>query len=164
MASLDREELIDELASFVAVRGARGVVVFDGVGEEHEVGLLAVRFAQHADTLLERLAATHRLGESVLLVTSDAAMRGTSGQEVRKRGSAGFLAELGDGRASRGVVEPAWAIGSTRRRERASSACAARKTEHGGCQAAGRTCVLITLEVAQRGCNARKKVLASPST
>ena len=28
----DRDELVDELASFVAVRGARGVVVFDGVG------------------------------------------------------------------------------------------------------------------------------------
>ena len=32
----------------------------------------------------------------MLLVTSDAAIRGTSGQEVRKRGSAGFLAELGE--------------------------------------------------------------------
>jgi hypothetical protein len=27
-----RDELVDELASFVAVRGARGVVVFDGFG------------------------------------------------------------------------------------------------------------------------------------
>ena len=88
--------MVDDLASFVAVRGARGVVVFDGAGADHEVGLLAVRFAEHADTLLERLAATHRLGESVLLVTSDAAIRGTSGQEVQKRGSAGFLSELGE--------------------------------------------------------------------
>jgi hypothetical protein len=30
----------------------------------------------------------------VQLVTSDAAVRGTSGQEVRKRASAAFLAEL----------------------------------------------------------------------
>ncbi len=30
----------------------------------------------------------------MLLVTSDAAVRGTSGQEVRKRSSAAFLAEL----------------------------------------------------------------------
>ena len=91
-----RDRLIDDLASFVAVRGARGVVVFDGAGTDHEVGLLQVRFAVHADTLLERLAATHRLGESVLLVTSDAAIRGTSGQEVQKRASAGFLSELGE--------------------------------------------------------------------
>lgn len=90
-----RDELVDALASFVAVRGARGVVVFDGAGEEREVGALAVRFAPHADTLLERLAAERRDREVVLLVTSDAAVQGTTGQEVRKRGSAEFLAELG---------------------------------------------------------------------
>jgi predicted RNA-binding protein with PIN domain len=90
-----RDELIDALASFVAVRGARGVVVFDGVGEERAIGALSVRYAAHADTLLERLAAEGRSRETVLLVTSDAAVRGTSGQEVRKRGSASFLAELG---------------------------------------------------------------------
>ena len=33
-----RDELVDELASFVAVRGARGVVVFDGVGEDGTSG------------------------------------------------------------------------------------------------------------------------------
>lgn len=90
-----RDELIDALASFVAMRGARGVVVFDGVGEERAIGPLSVRYAAHADTLLERLAAEGRSRETVLLVTSDAAVRGTSGQEVRKRGSASFLAELG---------------------------------------------------------------------
>ena len=89
-----RDELVDELASFVAVRGARGVVVFDGVGEDRDVGSLSVRFAPHADSMLERLAAESRTREAVLLVTSDAAVRGTSGQEVRKRSSASFLAEL----------------------------------------------------------------------
>ena len=89
-----RDELVDELASFVAVRGARGVVVFDGVGEDRDVGSLSVRFAPHADSMLERLAAETRTREAVLLVTSDAAVRGTSGQEVRKRSSAAFLAEL----------------------------------------------------------------------
>jgi predicted RNA-binding protein with PIN domain len=89
-----RDELVDLLASFVAVRGARGIVVFDGAGEERQVGTLTVRYAPHADTVLERLAAGHRDREAVLLVTSDAAVRGTSGQEVRKRGSAGFLTEL----------------------------------------------------------------------
>src|SRR5262252_10141035 len=53
----DRDELVDTLASFVAGRGARGVVVFDGVGEEHVVGPLTVRYAPHADDVLEPLAA-----------------------------------------------------------------------------------------------------------
>jgi predicted RNA-binding protein with PIN domain len=82
-----REELVDALASFVALRGAAGV-------EDRDVGALSVRFASHADTVLERLAAERRDRETVLLVTSDAAVRGTSGQAVRKQGSAGFLAEL----------------------------------------------------------------------
>ena len=75
----DVRELTDELASFVAMKGARGVVVFDGVGEELEVGPLSVRYAPDADTLLERLAADHRHGERVCLVSSDVAVRGTSG-------------------------------------------------------------------------------------
>ena len=41
-----RAELVDTLASYVAMRGARGVVVFDGVGEEATHGPLAVRFAR----------------------------------------------------------------------------------------------------------------------
>lgn len=90
----DRDELVDLLSSFVAVRGARGVVVFDGAGADRVVGALSVRFAPDADAALERLAAAHRASEGVLIVTSDAAVRGTSGQEVRKRGSAAFLAEL----------------------------------------------------------------------
>jgi predicted RNA-binding protein with PIN domain len=91
----DRDELVDQLASFVALSGARGVVVFDGVGAERVIGPLEVRFAPHADDVLERLAAEHRARESVLVVTSDAAVRGTAGQEVRKQGSRAFLGELG---------------------------------------------------------------------
>ncbi len=90
----DREELVDRLASFVAVRGARGIVVFDGAGPDRHLGPLTVTFAPHADSVLERLAAEHRRGEAVLLVTSDAAVRGTSGQEVRHRASSSFLDEL----------------------------------------------------------------------
>jgi predicted RNA-binding protein with PIN domain len=90
----DVAELTDTLASFVAVRGARGVVVFDGVGRDTDVGPLAVRYAAHADALLERLAAGHRHDELVCLVSSDAAVRGTSGQEVRKVSSATFLLDL----------------------------------------------------------------------
>ena len=90
----DVPALVDRLASFVALRGARGVVVFDGGGEELDVGPLAVRFAPHADELLERLAAEHRATERVCLVSSDAAIRRVSGQEVTKRSSRAFAEEL----------------------------------------------------------------------
>ncbi len=90
----DRRELTDALASYVAVRGARGYLVWDGVGEDAELGPLAVRFAPHADALLERLAAEHRDQEVVCLVSSDFAVRGTSGQEVQKRSSRVFASEL----------------------------------------------------------------------
>jgi predicted RNA-binding protein with PIN domain len=90
----DRRELADRLADFVALRGARGIVVFDGAGRDTELGPLAVRYAPHADTLLERLAAEHRNRERVCLVSSDSAVRGTSGQEVRKLTSRTFLRDL----------------------------------------------------------------------
>jgi predicted RNA-binding protein with PIN domain len=90
----DPRELTDLLASFVALRGARGVLVWDGVGNDAEVGPLSVRFAAHADALLERLAAQHRDRERVCLVSSDFAIRGTSGQEVQKLSSRAFLGEL----------------------------------------------------------------------
>jgi predicted RNA-binding protein with PIN domain len=90
----DREQLIDDLASFVALRGARGVVVFDGAGRDESFGALDVRFAPHADALLERLAAEHRERERVCLVSSDAAVRGTSGQKVAKISSREFASTL----------------------------------------------------------------------
>jgi predicted RNA-binding protein with PIN domain len=94
----DVRELIDQLASFVAMRGVRGVVVFDGVGEDRELGVLQVRYAPNADALIERLAAEHRDAERVFLVSSDVAVRGTSGQEVGKLSSKTFLRELGPSR------------------------------------------------------------------
>jgi predicted RNA-binding protein with PIN domain len=87
-------ELVDQLASFVALKGARGVVVFDGVGEERTHGPLEVRYAPHADAVLERLAAEHRSRERVCLVSSDIAVRGTSGQEVMKVSSKTFVRDL----------------------------------------------------------------------
>ena len=90
----DHAELVDTLASFVAVRGVRGVVVFDGTGKEREIGPLSVRYAAHADDLLERLAAEHRADELVCVVSSDSAVLRVSGQEVRKLSSRLFLAEL----------------------------------------------------------------------
>jgi predicted RNA-binding protein with PIN domain len=102
----DARELIDRLADFVALEGARGIVVFDGAGEDAVYGSLRVRYARHADALLERLAAEQRGRERVCLVSSDAAVRGVSGQEVRKLSSRSFLRDLPparheEGRASR---------------------------------------------------------------
>ena len=88
------EHLVDELASFVALQGARGVVVFDGVGEDVTRGPLEIRYAPNADTVLERLAAEHRGRESVCLVSSDLMIRETSGREVRKLSSKTFLRDL----------------------------------------------------------------------
>jgi predicted RNA-binding protein with PIN domain len=78
----DARELVDRLASFVAQRGGRGVVVFDGVGEDATLGPLQVVYAPHADTVLERLAAEHRDRERVLLVSSDVTVLETAGREV----------------------------------------------------------------------------------
>jgi predicted RNA-binding protein with PIN domain len=88
------EELRDLLASWVAGKGARGVLVFDGHGPDESHGRLEVRWAADADTAIERLAADFRGREQVAVVSSDAAVRGTSGAEVRKLSSAVFLAEL----------------------------------------------------------------------
>src|SRR5215213_3552367 len=90
----DLRELRDELASFVALKGARGVLVFDGTGADESYGPLEVRHVANADTLLERLAAENRSSEVVCLVSSDVAVRGTSGQEVQKRSSATFLGDM----------------------------------------------------------------------
>ena len=85
----------DALASFVALRGARGVVVFDGAGSDAGSARWTMRYAPNADALLERLAAEHRAHERVCLVSSDVAVRGTSGQEVQQAlSSRDFLREL----------------------------------------------------------------------
>jgi predicted RNA-binding protein with PIN domain len=91
---VDRAELVDALAGYVALRGARGVVVFDGAGTDHELGPLSVRHVPNADALLERLAAEHRDHEQVCLVSSDLAVRETSGRAVQKLASAAFLREV----------------------------------------------------------------------
>jgi predicted RNA-binding protein with PIN domain len=107
----DRRELVDTLASFVALRGARGVVVFDGEGEDAVYGPLEVRFASPAVTLLERLAGDRRSREEGWVVSSDRAVRGTAGQETRKVSSKEFVRELSEparrARPSRSSVEDA---------------------------------------------------------
>ena len=96
----DVRELKDVLASFVALRGARGIVVFDGVGRDETLGPLEVRYAPNADALLERLASEHRDREQVCLVSSDTAVRGTSGQAVAKVSSRIFVRDLEPARHS----------------------------------------------------------------
>jgi predicted RNA-binding protein with PIN domain len=93
-AFADSRELSDALAGFVAMKGARGVLVFDGVGPDATVGPLEIRYAAHADTLLERLAAEHRSAEEVCLVSSDLAVRGAAGAAVAKVSSQTFLGDL----------------------------------------------------------------------
>lgn len=88
------QALVDRLAGFVAERGARGVVVFDGVGADASYGALEVRYASTADHLLERLAAEHRQSGEVILISTDRAIRDTAGLSVRKVRSQDFAAEL----------------------------------------------------------------------
>jgi predicted RNA-binding protein with PIN domain len=90
----DARELRDALASFVALKGAQGVLVFDGAGPDETVGPLEVRFAEHADQLLERLAAEHREARLVCVVSSDSAVRGTAGRTVQTLSSQTFLRDL----------------------------------------------------------------------
>src|SRR5215204_4553106 len=97
----DVRELRDTLASFVALRGARGVVVFDGAGADEVLGALEVRWAPHADAVLERLAAEHRGRERVCVVSSDAAVRGTAGRETQTIHSDAFVRELAAPAATR---------------------------------------------------------------
>src|SRR2546423_4972772 len=87
-------ELRDLLASWVAGKGARGILVFDGHGADESHGKPEVRWPPNGDTLIERLAAEHRGGEQVAVASPDAAVRGTSGVEVRKLSSRAFLDDL----------------------------------------------------------------------
>ena len=120
----DRRELVDALASFVATTGARGVVVFDGVGDDAERGPLSVRFAPHADTLLERLAAEHRERERVLLVSlgRDRARHGRA--PGREPLLADVLPRLRPAEPPRRGAAAGSRTSSTTRRARGSSGCA----------------------------------------
>lgn len=90
----DQRELRDTLVSWVAARGARGVLVFDGHGTDEKRGPLEVRFAVHADSVLERLASENRDRERVCVVSTDATLRATAGQLVKTVTSQTFLAEM----------------------------------------------------------------------
>jgi len=90
----DQRELRDTLASWVATQGARGVLVFDGVGQDETRGPLDVRFAANADSLIERLASENRARERVCVVSTDATVRSTAGRLVQTRTSQTFLRDL----------------------------------------------------------------------
>jgi predicted RNA-binding protein with PIN domain len=90
----DRTALVDRLASFVAMSGARGVVVFDGAGDDVDHGALSVRFAPDADAEIERLAARFRRRERVLVVSSDTTLTATVGREVAALSAQTFLHDL----------------------------------------------------------------------
>ena len=90
----DPRELVDALASFVAHAGARGVVVFDGAGDDEQLGPLEVRYAPDADALLERLAVEHRDRERVLLVSSDRAVLETAGRTVGQLSTQTFFRDF----------------------------------------------------------------------
>ena len=55
---------------------------------------LEVRYAPHADAVLERLAAEHRDTQEVILVTSDATLATASGIKVKRLPSAAFAGDL----------------------------------------------------------------------
>jgi predicted RNA-binding protein with PIN domain len=64
------------------------------VGEDVVYGPLEVRFAAHADTLLERLAAENRRRADVVLVTSDGTISAAAGIDVQHVSSQTFVHEL----------------------------------------------------------------------
>ena len=90
----DVRELRDTLASWVATRGAKGVLVFDGHGRGETHGALEVRFAEHADSVIERLASENRERERVCVVSTDSTLRATAGRMVKTVTSQTFLAEF----------------------------------------------------------------------
>ena len=90
----ERQDLIDDLASYLAYKGERGIVVFDGRGDESEFGPLEVRFAASADHLIERLAVERRESHDIFVVTSDREIHGITGQSVRHCTTPEFMAEL----------------------------------------------------------------------
>jgi len=86
--------LRNTLASWVATRGAKGVLVFDGRGRDETYGSLEVRFAEHADSVIERLASENRDRERVCVVSTDSTLRATAGRMVKTVTSQTFLADF----------------------------------------------------------------------
>src|SRR4051794_41900136 len=79
------DALRDLLASWVAAKGARGVLVFDGHGEDEQHGSLEVRWAPDADAAIERLAAAPPAGRPGGAGPPPPAPRGAPGAPGRER-------------------------------------------------------------------------------
>ena len=77
------------------------MLVFDGSGQDETRGPLDVRFAENADSLIERLASENRSRERVCVVSSDATVRATAGRLVQTRTSQTFLRRRRADRARR---------------------------------------------------------------
>src|SRR5258706_16060571 len=70
------DQVRDLLASWVAAKGARGGLVFDGHGSDEEHGPLSVRWAPDADAMIERLPAGNPRSEQGAAASSDGAAGG----------------------------------------------------------------------------------------
>jgi uncharacterized protein len=105
-----RDWLADRLADFVAVRGARAVLVFDGHGTEStssvpfKGGPLEVVFAGGkftADTLIARRIAGRQADERVIVVSADQEVQRTAARAgVSRMTPRELAAELGPARES----------------------------------------------------------------
>ena len=119
------DALRDLLAGWVATKGARGVLVFDGHGADAEHGPLSVRWAPDADALIERLAAEHRARRA----GRRRLVRRGGARNVGRRGAQDVVADVPRGAAPAGARRPraraTCATGSTPRRSRGSSGCGA---------------------------------------
>ena len=110
------------------------MLVFDGRGSDETHGPLEVRFAEHADSLIERLASENRDRERVCVVSTDVDVRATAGRLVQTLTSQTFLARLRAGRRTwrRSGAELADRLDAeTRARSNACAAAASRlSVEH----------------------------------
>ena len=70
------------------------MLVFDGSGRDETHGALEVRFAEHADSVIERLASENRDRERVCVVSTDSTVRATAGRMVKTVTSQAFLADF----------------------------------------------------------------------
>ena len=118
----DRRELVDALASFVATTGARGVVVFDGVGDDAERGAARRSASRRTPTRCSSGSRPSTASASACCSSrSDATVLETAGREVANLSVADVLPRLRPAerpRTNRRAVSPA---GSTRRLANASN-------------------------------------------
>ena len=136
----DRSELVDALASFVAMKGARGIVVFDGVGDDVELGPArgALRARRRHAARAPRGRAPRREQRRCRLLRCDGARhRGARG---RKLSVADLLARARSLRPAHSRRPPRSGLPRTSstspRRARGSSGSRARRVSGSSCKRA----------------------------